>query len=587
MSSTSSASDESNLRIEKLNSENYYNWKFDVKMLLVGKDLWDIVTGEEIVDDEMPERDRASYKKRDNKALSVICLALSNNLKIYVRNAKSAQEAWNSLANHFEEKTLSRKIEFRKKLYEARMGNSTMVEHVNNLRTISEHLEALEDGVLEKDLVMILLSSLPPEYNNLITTLETLKEERLTWEYVRDRVLTEYERKKDPYKPKDGTEALFVGGGGNSKNSPQGKNYQDNRKRTSKFPCHYCGEIGHFQRDCEAKKNDVLEKENKLNEELEKVRKRMEELEKESAAFCSTSIDTSTRDKEHFDDFVPEFALHVGDLQEIKYLLDSGCSRHITGNKHDLANYNDFDEEDNDESHMVTLADKSIVKAVGKGNLNVHLKDSKGEKVPVTFKDVLYIPKMKRLISVGQLTQAGGEVTFKEKSAVLRVSGRSFVFGTKVGKLYNMNWCYFATTVENTVKRTEEIKKEINEKTETDSEPVGVITEENEERNNEFEGVKEVKFSVDEDEHEEQSLCARKKSRARSDAIRVDDAVRLGLDAIGCADAIRTNADLPDAHVNATRDDENLLSLNSWGCSFRYLRKRYRYTAVEQGFQQC
>ena len=206
----------------------------------------------------------------------------------------------------------------------------------------------------------------------------------------------------------------------------------------------------------------------------------MEELEKESAAFCSTSIETSTRDKEHFDDFIPEFALHVGDLQEIKYLLDSGCSRHITGNKHDLANYNDFDEEDNDESHMVTLADKSIVKAVGKGNLNVHLKDSKGEKVPVTFKDVLYIPKMKRLISVGQLTQAGGEVTFKEKSAVLRVSGRSFVFGTKVGKLYNMNWCYFATAVENSVERTEEIKKEINEKTETDSEPVGVITEENE-----------------------------------------------------------------------------------------------------------
>ena len=54
-----------------------------------------------------------------------------------------------------------------------------------------------------------------------------------------------------------------------------------------------------------------------MKDELEKVRKRMEELEKESAAFCSTSIDTSTRANEHFDDFVPEFALHVGDLQEI------------------------------------------------------------------------------------------------------------------------------------------------------------------------------------------------------------------------------------------------------------------------------
>ena len=39
-----------NAGIEVLNGENYYAWKFDMKMLLVGKDVWDIVTGEEVLD---------------------------------------------------------------------------------------------------------------------------------------------------------------------------------------------------------------------------------------------------------------------------------------------------------------------------------------------------------------------------------------------------------------------------------------------------------------------------------------------------------------------------------------------------------
>ena len=43
----------------------------------------------------------------------------------------------------------------------------------------------------EKDLVIILISSLPDDYNFLITALETIAEEKLTWDYVRDRLLHE------------------------------------------------------------------------------------------------------------------------------------------------------------------------------------------------------------------------------------------------------------------------------------------------------------------------------------------------------------------------------------------------------------
>ena len=48
---------------------------------------------------------------------------------------------------------------------------TTMTAHVNSLKTIAEHLESLDDAVAEKNLVMILISSLPDSYNNLVKQL--------------------------------------------------------------------------------------------------------------------------------------------------------------------------------------------------------------------------------------------------------------------------------------------------------------------------------------------------------------------------------------------------------------------------------
>ena len=165
-------------------------------MLLAAKDVWEIVSGNEILPEDATNAEKLRFKKRENLARSMICLSVSSSLKIYVRSAQTSKEAWDALSNHFEEKTISRKIMLQKKLYSLRMEGKTAAEHINTLRTINDHLQALDDGALEKDLVMILITSLPEEYNSLITTLETLKEDKLTWEYVRDRVLAEFERRK-------------------------------------------------------------------------------------------------------------------------------------------------------------------------------------------------------------------------------------------------------------------------------------------------------------------------------------------------------------------------------------------------------
>ena len=71
---------------------------------------------------------------------------------------------------------------------------ASMLEHVNYIRTLSENQQAVGDPIAEKDLVIILISSLPDSYNYLITALETIAEELLTWEYVRDRLVHENQK---------------------------------------------------------------------------------------------------------------------------------------------------------------------------------------------------------------------------------------------------------------------------------------------------------------------------------------------------------------------------------------------------------
>ena len=211
--SNMASTEEINYRMEKLSSDNYYNWKFDMRMLLIGKDLWDIVSGAEVVANDASPAQKDSFRKRDQKAMSQICLGVMPDVKIYVRSAKTSKEAWDALSNHYEEKTLSKQINAKKQLFNLKLEpGGNMVQHVNRMKTLSDQMQALGDPVSDRDLVMLLFVSLPNSYNTLVTTLETLTDEKLTWEYVRDRAITEYERRKSSG-PKGPDEALYVGGG--------------------------------------------------------------------------------------------------------------------------------------------------------------------------------------------------------------------------------------------------------------------------------------------------------------------------------------------------------------------------------------
>ena len=389
------ATEDLSFKIEKLNADNYHSWKFNMKMYLIGKDLWEIVTGAEVMDDDLSDAEKRKFKKRENQALAIICLGISTNLQIYVRSSETAQAAWENLEKHFQQKTLSKKIFYRRKLYSARMEKGqNMTEHINYIKTLSEHLEAIDDRIAEKDLVILLISSLPEEYNYLITALETIAEDHLTWDYVRDRLIHESEKKKSDEAEKSDN-ALFV-----------------SNKKSRK--CHYCKIPGHFARDCYKKKNDLRKKEGHV---------KLAKSEVESIV-QTDKIDQSA-----------EVALKSSNhIKDANWWIDSGASQHMTPEKKSLDDYSPFET-----PLKVKLADDSILNSYGKGNVHLTVLND-DDKVNIVLKNVLFVPKLQnKLFSLPSITEKGAAVEFKGEACGITIDGKKYTIGHKHGKLYKLD----------------------------------------------------------------------------------------------------------------------------------------------------
>ena len=305
-----------------------------MKMALIGKDLWEIVTGEKVLNEDASQADRRKFQRRSNMALATICLSVAANIQIYVRSAANAKEAWENLEKHFEKKSLSQKIYYRRKIYSAKLEKGvSMFEHVNYLQMLSDHLEVVGDPIAENDLVIILISSFTEEFNHLMTALETIAEDRLTRTYVREKVIHEYKKlhsvSDDAMKAAKQDNALIA------------RRNESKSSNSGCKKCFYCQKEDHYARNCYKKKADK-----RLKQKGESAN--TAELEGENEELALT-----TAYKEHNSD---------------EWWIDSGASQHMPNDRSGMMSYVRLHS-----PRSIKLADNSILLAYGKGDVKVYV----------------------------------------------------------------------------------------------------------------------------------------------------------------------------------------------------------------------
>ena len=427
---TSSSSSAHVIGIDKFGGEDFHNWKFKMQMVLVAKDLWDIVDGTEVQPKEEPKA--TEWRKRDRRALADICLSLKDNQLPLVRSASSSQEAWRKLCETYETKNLANKLFLRRKFFTMQKAEEdSMLEHVNKVKTLAEKLEAIGAGVSEDDVVMTLLMSLPETYGNLITALES-RADNLTLEFVTARLLHEEARRNEADQQALVKEAaLFAGKGGQDQGlrksgdkrggGASGSSSSGSKQRV----CFYCDKPGHIARDCWKKEADKKRESGEAN---------VASGSSGSNARPSGGNGGVVREQVYVSGFSANTA-----SERSMWLIDSGASSHMCCER-DM-----FDTFEQITPINIYVGNDATIKAVGKGTVRMTTyvqEDGKTVAIPGRLSEVLYVPELaKNLFAVSAAAARGLTVQFDEGGCkIKRTTGdcATVAVGVKQDNLYKM-----------------------------------------------------------------------------------------------------------------------------------------------------
>ena len=369
------------MKVEPLGKDNFDTWKIQVEALLIKIESWKYVEGI-LQKPAEPPAEVERWENNDAKARSDFILAICSSKLKQIKNCTTSKEIWDKLHNVYQSKGPARKATLLKSLILLKLKNGEdMRDHLHSFFDIVDKLQEMELEINDDLLTILLLYSVPDEYESFGIAIET-QEKLPSPENLKIKLLEEYEARK-----RNGGEniqgAMFVKHNqgkpkGNYKNPDKPKEKEKNER--FKFPCHTCGKIGHYARDCKSKsyrKNETPEA-SKMSEE-------------------STQAET-------------EDAIKIDTKNEEQWCLDSDASSHMCSQK------GKFREIAAAKSQLLNLANNNSTKIEESGVVKLNTREG----VTPKLEDTLFVPDLRsNLLSVGKMTQHGFEVIFKKDEAVI------------------------------------------------------------------------------------------------------------------------------------------------------------------------
>lgn len=358
-----------------------------MQALLMREDFWFVI------EDPQPDPITSNWKRGNQKALATIVLFLSDNQMNLVKNVATAKDAWIQLKEYHEKATMTSRVSLLKRICSMNMTEGQEMEkHIFELEELFDRLQCAGQQMDSSLKIAMILRSVPSSYGGLVTALESRKDEDLTIELVKQKLIDEWQRRSEQSE--------------NSNESDE-RAMKAQSKRQEEKVCYYCRKPGHFKRNCR-----LFKKEQGEQEEDDRA-VRAKQVAEAANPICFT----------------------VGSRQcKGRWFVDSGCSNHMTSDR------SFFDKLDETATVDVILADGSKSKSAGIGEGSVKCFGSDGRAHKILFKDVMYVPNLcSGLLSVRKLTQKGYRVQFQtSRCDVIDPTGKVVAIGEVRENLYEL-----------------------------------------------------------------------------------------------------------------------------------------------------
>ncbi|KAH9699236.1 Integrase catalytic domain-containing protein [Citrus sinensis] len=177
--------------VEKFDGTNNFGmWQCEVLDVLCQQEL-------DVALEEKPHMmDDKEWIKINRQACGT-CLCLAKDHKYSVMRETSAKKLWETLEEKYMKKSLENRLYMKKKLYHfTYTPGMSMNDHVNSFNKILADLLNLDEQFIDEDKALLLLNSLPDEYDHLTTTLLHGKDS-VTFDVVCSALYNFETRKKD------------------------------------------------------------------------------------------------------------------------------------------------------------------------------------------------------------------------------------------------------------------------------------------------------------------------------------------------------------------------------------------------------
>lgn len=387
---------------------NFNNWKFRVEMALDERGLGQFIERKlrSLLDEAKNEKEREKVTKSEKQCKNIIVQSVHDCQLENIKDKETAKDMIDGLAKIYERKSIAGQLLLKRQLLTMKYSESDdMTEHLLNFDKRIRELKSAGANMENLDIVVHLLITLPKGYENLVVAIETKDQDKVTLDFVKSRLLDEFNKKR-----------------GNGKSVSTAMN--------ANITCYRCGQVGHTKFKCKARgKNNKSKKPSEKKNDSEKSSANTTESKSEAISMCAFTENTSTvGEKEE------TAAVASNNAKRIKFVLDSGATEHMANDESFFSKLIEID------NVNISVAKKNAsICANKRGNINV--KTMNGDCDTKQIKDVLFVKDLKfNLMSIRSLTKRGFRIVFQDDVAEVTKDGRKIFAARALDRLYEVDF---------------------------------------------------------------------------------------------------------------------------------------------------